>query len=294
MKLIDGKIVSEQLLTEISKNIQQHTNIRSPHLAIVMVGNHPASETYVNAKIKTCEKFGFKGSLYKYPESIKEKELLSEIQKLNEYHEIDGVIVQLPLPKHISEHQVIETISPNKDVDGFHPINIGRMAKNLPALLPATPGGILELLKFYQIETVGKHCVVIGRSNIVGSPMSILMGRNGYPGNCTVSLCHSKTQNLEFFLKNADIIIAAAGQPELVKGDMVKEGVVVIDVGIHRVPDTSKKSGYRLIGDVEFETVAPKSSFITPVPGGVGPMTIAVLLKNTYLAWQQSIINKKI
>ncbi len=291
MKLIEGKLVSEHLLSEISQKIQAQKKSRSPHLAIIMVGNQPASETYVNAKIKTCEKYGFKGTLYHFPETITENALLDEIQKLNDYPEVDGIIVQLPLPKHISEHQVIETISPQKDVDGFHPVNIGRMAKNLPALLPATPGGILELLKFYQIETAGKHCVVIGRSNIVGSPMSILMGRNTYPGNCTVTMCHSKTQNLEFYTQNADIIIAAAGQPELLKGNMVKEGVVVIDVGIHRIPDETKKLGYRLIGDVEFETVSPKSSFITPVPGGVGPMTIAVLLKNTYEAWLHSVKN---
>ncbi len=288
MKIIDGKSVSEHLLADISLKLQSQKKNRSPHLAIIMVGKHPASETYVNAKIKTCEKYGFKGTLYHFPETITEKKLLDEIQKLNDYHEVDGIIVQLPLPKHISENQVIETISPQKDVDGFHPVNIGKMAKNLPALLPATPGGILELLKFYQIETAGKHCVVIGRSNIVGFPMSILMGRNSYPGNCTVTMCHSKTQNLEFYTQNADIIIAAAGQPELIKGNMVKEGVVVIDVGIHRVPDKTKKSGFKLIGDVEFDTVAPKSSFITPVPGGVGPMTIAVLLKNTFETWLQS------
>lgn len=287
MKLIEGKVVSEHLLTEISRNIQNHqqTKKRPPHLAILMVGNHPASETYVNAKIKTCERYGFKGSLHHFPETITEENLLKEIQVLNDNHEVDGIIVQLPLPKHISENQVIESISPQKDVDGFHPINIGRMAKNLPASLPATPGGILELLKFYQIETYGKDCVVIGRSNIVGSPMSILMGRNSYPGNCTVTMCHSKTRDLKLYTQNADIIIVAAGQPQLLKGDMVKDGVVVIDVGIHRVPDATKKVGYRLVGDVDFESVAPKSSFITPVPGGVGPMTIAVLLKNTYEAW---------
>lgn len=289
MKLIDGKIVAEHLLTEISQNIQKQPHTRNPHLAIVMVGNHPASETYVSAKIKTCEKYGFKGTLYHFPESISENKLLDEIKILNDFNEIDGIIVQLPLPKHISEHQVIETISPSKDVDGFHPVNIGRMAKNLTSMLPATPGGILELLKFYEIETSGKHCVVIGRSNIVGSPMSILMGRNDYPGNSTVTLCHSKTKNLVFFTQNADIIIVAAGQPELLTGHMVKEGVVVIDVGIHRIVDETKKSGYRLIGDVHFESVAPKSSFITPVPGGVGPMTIAVLLKNTYNAWLNSL-----
>ncbi len=292
MNLLDGKIVSEHLLNQVSQNIQKFSKERPPHLAIIMIGNHPASETYVNAKIKTCEKYGIKGSLYHFPETISEKKLLQEIQILNEYSEIDGIIVQLPLPKHISENQVIETISPHKDVDGFHPVNIGRMSKNLTSLLPATPGGILELLKYYQIETVGKHCVVIGRSNIVGTPMSILMSRNAYPGNCTVTLCHTKTKNLDFFTKNADIIIIAAGQPELLKGNMVKEGVVVIDVGIHRVTDNTKKTGFRLTGDVEFDSVAPKCSYITPVPGGVGPMTIAVLLKNTCQVWLQKFQNQ--
>lgn len=289
MKLLEGKIVSEKILTEISQKIQKYQGIRKPHLAILMVGNHPASETYVNAKIKTCDQYGLKGSLYKFPDNITEKNLLKEIHYLNEYQDVDGIIVQLPLPKHISEHTVIEAIFPNKDVDGFHPINIGKMAKNLPSLLPATPGGILELLRYYQIETEGKHCVVIGRSNIVGSPMSILMARNSYPGNCTVTLCHSKTKDLYFFTKNADILIVAAGQPGLIKGEVVKTGAVVIDVGIHRIADESKKSGFRLVGDVDFESVAPKCSFITPVPGGVGPMTIAILLQNTYQAWLKNL-----
>lgn len=288
MIILDGKKVSEALLTEISRNLNLQKHYRPPHLAIIMVGNHPASETYVKAKIKTCEKYGFKGTLFHYSDTISETDLLKVIKSLNENDAVDGIIVQLPLPKHLSEYLVIETIAPEKDVDGFHPVNIGKMVKNLPCMLPATPGGILELIKFYQIETLGRHCVVVGRSNIVGSPISILMSRNHYPGNCTVTLCHSKSHNLDFYTKNADIIIMAAGQPELLKGDMVKEGAVIIDVGIHRLPDESQKLGYRLIGDVHFESVAPKSSYITPVPGGVGPMTIAVLLKNTYNSWLNS------
>lgn len=286
MQLLDGKEVSQHILSQLQAEHQQYQHLRKPHLAVIMVGNNPASETYVQAKLKTCEKYGFHGSLFAFGEHITENALLEQITLLNQREDIDGLIVQLPLPKHISEQKVIEQIVPEKDVDGFHPMNIGKMAKNLPCFLPATPAGVLELMAYYQIETAGRHCVVVGRSLIVGSPMSILMGRNAYPGNCTVTLCHSKTQNLASFTKQADILIVAAGQMEMITQDMVKSGAVVIDVGIHRKPDVSKKTGFRLVGDVCFEAVAPLCSYITPVPGGVGPMTIACLLKNTLIAWK--------
>lgn len=286
MKIISGIEVSDKIKNDIAKEVEaiKLKGGKIPHLAAVLVGNDGASQTYVNAKVKACEKVGFGSSLIKLPETISENELLNEIQKLNNDAEIDGFIVQLPLPKHINEQKVTEAISPLKDVDGFHPVSLGKMVLNLPSFLPATPYGIVEMLRHYNIPTEGKHCVVIGRSNIVGSPMSILMARNTTPGNCTVTLTHSRTKNLKEFTLQADIIIVAIGKPEFLTADMVKEGVTVIDVGIHRIEDATKKSGFRLIGDVKFDEVAPKCAFISPVPGGVGPMTIASLLKNTLLA----------
>lgn len=247
----------------------------------MLVGNDGASETYVASKVKACERIGFGSTLIRKESSVTHAELMTVVQQLNSDENITGILVQLPLPKHIDEEKVTYAISPSKDVDGFHPVNVGRMVKGLPCHLPATPYGILMLLEKYQVQTEGKHCVVIGRSDIVGKPMSILMSRNAYPGNCTVTTCHSKTKNLKEICLSADIIVAALGRPEFVTGDMVKEGSVVIDVGITRVPDATKKSGFKLKGDVHFESVAPKCSFITPVPGGVGPMTIAALLMNT-------------
>lgn len=286
MVIVSGIEVSDKIKNDIAKEVEaiKLKGGKIPHLAAVLVGNDGASQTYVNAKVKACEKVGFGSSLIKLPETISENELLNEIHKLNNDSEIDGFIVQLPLPKHINEQKVTEAISPIKDVDGFHPVSLGKMVLNLPSFLPATPYGIVEMLRHYNIPTEGKHCVVIGRSNIVGSPMSILMARNTTPGNCTVTLTHSRTKNLKEFTLKADIIIVAIGKPEFLTADMVKEGATVIDVGIHRIEDATKKSGYRLIGDVKFDEVAPKCAFISPVPGGVGPMTIASLLKNTLLA----------
>jgi len=286
MILLDGKKTSTEIKNEIAEEVKLVTNKtgKKPHLAVVLVGNNGASVTYVNAKLRDCEQVGFDSTLVKLSETISEKELLEEVHKLNQDDNIDGYIVQLPLPKHIDEQKVIMAIDPDKDVDGFHPQNLGRMALNLPTFLPATPMGIVDLLDRYNIETGGKHCVVVGRSHIVGLPASILMGRNSYPGNATVTLTHSRTTNLKELLKDADIIIAALGKPNFVTADMVKDGVVVIDVGTTRVVDKSKKSGYRLVGDVDFKKVAEKASYITPVPGGVGPMTRVSLLKNTLMA----------
>jgi len=286
MKIISGIEVSDKIKNDIAQEVEaiKLRGGKVPHLSAVLVGNDGASQTYVNAKVKACEKVGFGSSLVQLPETISEVELLNEIQKLNNNNDIDGFIVQLPLPKHINEQKVTEAISPLKDVDGFHPVSLGKMVLNLPSFLPATPYGIVEMLRHYNIPTEGKHCVVIGRSNIVGSPMSILMARNTYPGNCTVTLTHSKTQNLAEITKQADILIVALGKPEFLTANMVKDGATVIDVGIHRIEDATKKSGFRLIGDVKFDEVAPKCAFISPVPGGVGPMTIASLLKNTLLA----------
>jgi len=286
MKIISGIEVSDKIKNDIAQEVEaiKLRGGKVPHLAAVLVGNDGASQTYVNAKVKACEKVGFGSLLVQLPETISEVELLNEIQKLNNNNDIDGFIVQLPLPKHINEQKVTEAISPLKDVDGFHPVSLGKMVLNLPSFLPATPYGIVEMLRHYNIPTEGKHCVVIGRSNIVGSPMSILMARNTYPGNCTVTLTHSKTQNLAEITKQADILIVAIGKPEFLTANMVKDGATVIDVGIHRIEDATKKSGFRLIGDVKFDEVAPKCAFISPVPGGVGPMTIASLLKNTLLA----------
>ena len=286
MIILDGKKTSNDIKEEIAVEIKSIVSSggKIPHLSAILVGSDGASETYVNAKVKACKKVGFKSTLVRLPEDVSEEELLDEVNKINNNLDIDGLIVQLPLPKHINEMRVTEAIDPEKDVDGFHPSNIGRMVLNLPTYLPATPSGILELLKRYNVETSGKHCVVIGRSHIVGSPMSILMGRNNIPGNCTVTLTHSRTQNLKEITKTADILIVALGKAEFVKSDMIKEGVCIIDVGITRVKSEKTKSGWKLLGDVDFEDVKDICSFITPVPGGVGPMTIAMLLKNTILA----------
>ena len=283
MELIDGKKISDQIKEEIAAEVKtiQEQGGKIPHLAAILVGNDGGSITYVNNKVLACEKVGFKSTLIRYDDTVTEEELLDKVREVNQDPDIDGLIVQLPLPKHISADKVTETLSPRKDVDGFHPVNVGRMVANLPAFLPATPAGILELLKRYQIETKGKHCVVIGRSHIVGSPVSILMAKSSYPGNCTVTICHSATKNLKEICLQADIIIAALGKPEFVTADMVKEGAVIIDVGTTRVKSDVTKSGFKLKGDVHFEGVAPKCSYITPVPGGVGPMTIASLLLNT-------------
>lgn len=286
MILLDGKKTSEEIKNELAIEVEKlkKEGKKVPHLAAIIVGNNGASITYVNAKVKACEKVGFGSSLIQLPEETTQADLLRKIEELNNDDEVDGFIVQLPLPNHIDEEIVLNAVSPLKDVDGFHPANFGKVALGLPSFIPATPNGILELLKRYNVETSGKHCVVVGRSHIVGLPMSILMGQNRYPGNCTVTLTHSKTKNLAEITKTADILIVALGRPEFITGDMVKEGVTVVDVGITRVPDASKKSGFRLLGDVHFESVAPKSEFITPVPGGVGPMTIASLMQNTLKA----------
>jgi methylenetetrahydrofolate dehydrogenase (NADP+) / methenyltetrahydrofolate cyclohydrolase len=289
--LLDGKKLSTEFKIEIAAEVQQMKDggTKVPHLAAILVGSNGASETYVASKVKTCKELGFNSSLIRFEDAISEKELLDKIQEINSDNDIDGLIVQLPLPRHINVQKVTEAILPKKDVDGFHPVNTGRMMQNLPCYIPATPYGILLMLERYKIETAGKNCVVIGRSNIVGMPMSILMARNAYPGNCTVTVCHSKTKNIEDVIRNADIIIAAIGSPKFVKADMIKEGAVVIDVGITRTPSSETKSGYKISGDVDFENVAPKCSYITPVPGGVGLMTIIGLLKNTLKASKQEI-----
>ena len=286
MILLDGKKTANDIAKEIAIEVSflLSNGGKKPHLAAILVGGDGASETYVNAKVKACEKVGFESTLIRLDNTVSESHLLAEIEKINSNPDIDGLIVQLPLPSHIDEMKVTQAIDPTKDVDGFHPQNIGRMALNLPTYLPATPSGILELLERYHVETSGKHCVVIGRSHIVGSPMSILMARNNYPGNCTVTLTHSKTKNLKEITKTADILIVALGKAEFVTADMIKDGVCIIDVGITRVKSNNTKSGWKLLGDVAFDEVAEKSSFITPVPGGVGPMTIAMLLKNTLVS----------
>jgi methylenetetrahydrofolate dehydrogenase (NADP+)/methenyltetrahydrofolate cyclohydrolase len=286
MKIMDGKLVSQAVKENLKKKVQDLAadGAKRPHLAAILVGNNGASETYVASKVKSCEEVGFTSTLIRLSADVAEAELLSEIKKLNNDADVDGILVQLPLPKHISEQLVIDTISADKDVDGFHPESVGRMVQGLPAFYPATPYGILLMIEHYGVETKGKHAVVIGRSNIVGRPISILLNRNDYPGNCTVTVCHSHTHNLKEICLQADIIVAALGRPEFLKADMVKKGAVVIDVGITRVEDTTKKSGFAIKGDVDFKEVAEKCSYITPVPGGVGPMTIAALLMNTYKA----------
>ena len=289
--LIDGKKTAQDIKNEIATRVAEikHEGGKQPHLAAILVGEDGASQTYVGAKVKACEEVGFTSTLVRLPAEVSEEELLLAVEQINQNPDIDGLIVQLPLPKHISVDKVTNRIRPEKDVDGFTPANVGRMTLNWPANVAATPYGIVELLKRYQIETSGKHCVVIGRSHIVGSPMSILMARNGNPGNATVTLTHSKTKDLAAICQTADILIVAIGKPEFVTADMVKPGAVVIDVGIHRVEDASKKSGFRLIGDVKFDEVAPLASAITPVPGGVGPMTIAALLYNTLQSAEKKV-----
>lgn len=291
MELIDGKKISEQLQSEIAVEVKKlkDSDGKTPHLAAILVGDDPASKAYVGSKVKACEKVGFKSTLIKLDASTTEAELLQKIDGLNKDADIDGYIVQLPLPKHIDEQKINEAILPSKDVDGFHPVNLGRLVLDLPTYVSATPFGIIQLLARYNIPTEGKHCVVLGRSHIVGSPMSILMSKNAKPGNCTVSLCHSRTKDLKEFTLKADIIIAAIGKPEFLTADMVKQGAVVIDVGINRVEDASVEKGYKLVGDVKFDEVASKCSYITPVPGGVGPMTIASLLNNTLLSAKKEI-----
>ena len=289
--LIDGKKTAQDIKNEIATRVAEikQEGGKQPHLAAILVGEDGASQTYVGAKVKACEEVGFTSTLVRLSAEVSEEELLRTVEDINQNPDIDGLIVQLPLPKHISVDKVTNRIRPEKDVDGFTPANVGRMTLNWPAYVAATPYGIVELLKRYQIETSGKHCVVIGRSHIVGSPMSILMARNGNPGNATVTLTHSKTKDLAAICKTADILIVAIGKPEFVTADMVKPGAVVIDVGIHRVEDASKKSGFRLIGDVKYEEVAPLASAITPVPGGVGPMTIAALLYNTLQSAEKKV-----
>lgn len=286
MELIDGKKISAQIKQELADEVNRlkAEGHKIPHLVAVLVGNDPASETYVASKVKACQEVGFKSTELRYPAEMTEEQLLEVVDKLNKDADVDGYIVQLPLPVHISEQKVLLAIDPDKDVDGFHPCNVGKMVTGLPAYLPATPAGIVELLKRYHIPTRGKHCVVIGRSNIVGTPMSVLMSRKDKYADCTVTLCHSRTQNIKEYTLQADILIVALGKPHFVTADMVKEDAVVVDVGIHRVPSEKTKSGFRLIGDVDFENVAPKCSYITPVPGGVGPMTIVSLLQNTLRA----------
>jgi len=284
MQILDGKKVSQAVKDQLKIDVAQlfTEGKKVPHLAAILVGNDGASETYVASKVKSCEEVGFKSTLIRFEAGISEHSLLEKIQDLNHDPDVDGILVQLPLPKHISDDKVINTIDPDKDVDGFHPVSVGRMVQGLPTFIPATPHGIMLMLEHYKINTAGMHAVVIGRSNIVGRPMSILLSENKNPGNCTVTLCHSKTKNIAELCRHADIIVAALGRPGFVTEDWVKEGAIVIDVGITRVADATKKSGFRLRGDVDYENVAPKCSWITPVPGGVGPMTIAALLNNTY------------
>jgi methylenetetrahydrofolate dehydrogenase (NADP+) / methenyltetrahydrofolate cyclohydrolase len=286
MQILNGKEASQAIRDSLKLEMAQLSSRgeRVPHLVAILVGNNGASETYVASKVKACEEVGFKSTLIRMEEEISSLKLLDVINDLNLDPDVDGILVQLPLPDHISSDEVINSIDPNKDVDGFHPNNVGRMVLGQPSFIPATPYGILLLLEHYKIETKGKHAVVVGRSNIVGRPMSILLSGNNYPGNCTVTICHSSTTNLDELCSEADILIAALGKPGFIKSHMVKEGAVIIDVGITRIEDKTKKSGYRISGDVDFENVAPKASFITPVPGGVGPMTIAALMKNTFKA----------
>ncbi len=293
MQLLDGKLVSQTLKAEMAANVEllKQEGKKTPHLAAILVGSNPASEVYVRNKVKTCAEIGFDSTLLRFDETISEQNLLDQIEMLNDNPDVDGILVQLPLPKHISEDKVINMIAAEKDVDGFHPESQGKMVVGLPTFLPATPYGILLMLEYYKIETAGKHCVVIGRSNIVGTPISLLMSRNTYPGNCTVTICHSRTQNLAEMVKQGDIVIAAIGKPHFITADMIKEGAVVIDVGMNRIASETTKTGTRLVGDVDFDNVAPKCSYITPVPGGVGIMTICALMKNTYLAATQPKTN---
>ncbi|MEN9569514.1 MAG: bifunctional methylenetetrahydrofolate dehydrogenase/methenyltetrahydrofolate cyclohydrolase FolD [Bacteroidota bacterium] len=289
MQILDGKIVSQAVKDSLKQKVEALTanGKKAPHLAAILIGNNGASETYVASKVKNCEEVGFKSTLIRLEADVDETILFDTIEQLNNNPDVDGILVQLPLPKHISEEKVISLISADKDVDGFHPMSVGKMVQGLPTFIPATPYGILLMLEHYKIDTKGKHAVVIGRSNIVGRPISILLNRNAYPGNCTVTVCHSHTPNLKEICLQADIIVAALGKPQFLTADMVKENAVVIDVGITRVPDATKKSGFAIKGDVDYAQVAPKCSYITPVPGGVGLMTIGALLMNTYNACLQ-------
>ncbi|MEI6576721.1 MAG: tetrahydrofolate dehydrogenase/cyclohydrolase catalytic domain-containing protein [Bacteroidota bacterium] len=290
-KIIDGKLVATAIKSQIATKVKAmiDAGIEPPHLAAILVGNDPASETYVKSKEKSCQEVGFLSSVYRFPENTSETKLLEAVNFLNDDPEVDGFIVQLPLPKHIAVERVLDQIKPSKDVDGFHAVNVGRMVQGLPGYLPATPMGIVKLIEHYKIETSGKHCVVLGRSQIVGTPVSLLMSRKGYPGNATVTLCHSQTENLTEIMRSADILIAAIGSPLFVKADMVKKGAVVIDVGIHRIPSDDNPKGYVIVGDVDYDQVAAKCSWISPVPGGVGPMTIVSLLLNTLSAAEHEI-----
>ncbi len=289
MQILDGKKAAQAIKDELRIDVAQRVaeGKKIPHLAAVLVGTNGASETYVAAKVKACEEVGFKSTLIRFEESVPESKLLDTIYELNTDPDIDGILVQLPLPKHISDEVIINAIDPDKDVDGFHPVNVGKLLQGLPTFIPATPYGIMLLLKHFKIDTKGKHAVVVGRSNIVGRPMSVLLSSNTNPGNCTVTICHSHTKDIKGFCLQADIIVAALGKPEFITADMVKEGAIIIDVGITRTEDTTKKSGFKLKGDVAYDSVAPKCSWITPVPGGVGPMTIAALLQNTYASCMQ-------
>ena len=293
MQLIDGKIISEQIKAEIAKEVEEikRKGGKVPHLAAILVGNDGASDTYVSHKVKDCEQVGFKSTLLRFDTSVTEETIIHEIKKINNDPDIDGLIVQLPVPKHISEHKIIETIDPKKDVDGFHPVNVGRMVIGLPCYVSATPAGIIELLRRYKIQTTGKRVVVIGRSNIVGKPISNLLFQKAEFGDATVTVCHSRTKDIKSICLEADIIIAALGSPEFVTADMVKDGVVIIDVGTTRIKSETTKSGFKLVGDVKFDEVAPKCSFITPVPGGVGLMTRVALLQNTLLSAKKTIYN---
>ncbi len=291
MQILDGKLLSENIKAELAAEVEQLKlqGHKAPHLVAVLVGDNPASEVYVSNKIRSCEQTGFRSTLIRRNADLTQAALLQIVHDLNNDPEVDGFIVQLPLPKHINEEKITLAIDPKKDVDGFHPVNFGRMAQGMPAFLPATPFGILEILRRYNIDTMGKHCVVVGRSNIVGTPISILLSRKGYPGDCTVTLTHSRTHDLPEEVRRADIVVAAIGIPNFIKGDWVKEGAVVIDVGINRINDSTKKSGFRIVGDVDYDAVAPHCSYITPVPGGVGAMTVTALLMNTMKAAQREI-----
>lgn len=289
MQILDGLLVSKATKEDLKIKVAQLSieGKKTPHLAAILIGNNGASETYVGAKVKACNEIGYKSTLIRMEAEVSEHKLMEVIEELNNDPDIDGILVQLPLPKQISEENIINAIHPSKDVDGFHPVNVGKMVQGLETFVPATPYGIMLMLQHYKIDTKGKHAVVVGRSNIVGRPMSILLSSNTNPGNCTVTITHSHTRNIKELCASADIIVAALGKPNFITADMVKDGAIVIDVGITRVTDSSKKSGFALKGDVDFEAVAPKCSYITPVPGGVGPMTIAALMKNTFLACQQ-------
>lgn len=291
MTIIDGKQLAQTIKAELREKVDaaRAAGKKIPHLAAVLIGDDPASQVYVRNKVKSCEEVGFNSTLVRRPSDVTQDELMAIVAELNQNSEVDGFIVQLPLPRHLNEEAVTLAIDPKKDVDGFHPVNFGRMAQGLPCYLPATPYGILEMLRRYEIPTAGKEVVVVGRSNIVGTPMSILLSRKAYPGDATVTICHSRTQNLAMHTRRADILVAAIGSPDFINGDMVKEGVVVIDVGMNRVEDATAKNGFRLTGDVDYASVAPKSSFITPVPGGVGQMTVVSLLMNTWKASQNEV-----